>query len=64
LTSADRERIGLLVLDVQMPGITGVDLLRGSRVDVIAVSTRPMTSGALHEGWCQSSTIEPPCRLR
>ncbi len=43
LTSADRDSIGCLVLDVRMPGMTGVDLLRhlaatGSRIPVIMLT--------------------------
>jgi two-component system, LuxR family, response regulator FixJ len=43
LTSADRDSIGCLVLDVRMPGVTGVDLLRhlaatGSRIPVIMLT--------------------------
>jgi len=43
LTSADRDSIGCLVLDVRMPGMTGVDLLRhpaatGSPIPVIMLT--------------------------
>jgi FixJ family two-component response regulator len=43
LASADRDSIGCLVLDVRMPGMSGVDLLRhlaaaGSRIPVIILT--------------------------